>query len=330
MGDLWLAVVAGLWPANAKFRTWIFFFALTGVPNHHAQFYRLLISLFSMPSQKSRLRMKSISYSFSVIVFSLVILDFPRSCCSFEIRKVFSKFTSTPPTLSAKKELQLKKELLLQTISSTKNGKESPIDTQILVLGLVDYLETNAPASESLFTNPTEVEAVDGVWYLQYTQPSELEGVDVEKLWKAKESTLQITKKLDARKANNEGTVSFLGVVSVETGDKLTTQSIGVEDKTFANSVEQDFGTIQVKGSFELDYSIPNRIIAAFDTGILTFKNGFEIDFSFLFTLRAALKGGLKAGGWLETTYLDEDVRIGRGNRGSLFILTRDKNMVIP
>jgi len=27
--------------------------------------------------------------------------------------------------------------------------------------------------------------------------------------------------------------------------------------------------------------------------------------------------------GWLETTYLDENLRIGRGNEGSLFILAK-------
>ncbi|WP_040655771.1 PAP/fibrillin family protein [Rubidibacter lacunae] len=29
--------------------------------------------------------------------------------------------------------------------------------------------------------------------------------------------------------------------------------------------------------------------------------------------------------GWLEITYLDEDLRIGRGNNGSLFVLTKEK-----
>jgi len=30
--------------------------------------------------------------------------------------------------------------------------------------------------------------------------------------------------------------------------------------------------------------------------------------------------------GWLEVTYLDKDLRIGRGNQGSLFVLTKDLN----
>lgn len=285
-------------------------------------------------------RSNSLCSAVVVAAFALIAVISPRTCRSFEIGKVFSRFGSiSPPTLSFPggansnaAQVKTAKNELLETISATKNGKESPLETQIRVLGLVDYLETKAPVSDSLFTDPNESKAVDGVWYLQYTQPSEPEGVDMDndiQSWTPKESTLDVTKKLDTRKANNEGAVSFLGVIAVDTSNKLTTQTIGVSDKLFANAVEQDFGTIQVKGFFELD-SVPNRIVAAFDSGTLTLKNGFVIDFSFLFALRAVLKGGVKASGWLETTYLDDDVRIGRGNRGSLFILTRDRNTVTP
>ncbi|MFM7384513.1 MAG: PAP/fibrillin family protein, partial [Microcystaceae cyanobacterium] len=32
--------------------------------------------------------------------------------------------------------------------------------------------------------------------------------------------------------------------------------------------------------------------------------------------------------GWLETTYLDNDLRIGRGNEGSVFILARSSPLI--
>mmetsp|Transcript_18163 Transcript_18163/g.41694 ORF Transcript_18163/g.41694 Transcript_18163/m.41694 type:complete len:293 (+) Transcript_18163:440-1318(+) len=275
----------------------------------------------------------------SALVVALGVFLSPQTCTSFEIGKVLSRFGSSPPTISfpgagnsnaAAQQVRSAKKELLDTISITNNGKDSSLETQVRVLGLVDYLETNAPVSKTLLTDPTEAKIVDGTWYLQYTQPSEPEGVDMEKdvkPWTPEESS--ITKKLDSRQAKNEGSVSFLGLFSVDTSKKLTTQTIGVEDKLFANAVEQDFGTIEVKGFFEID-SVPNRIIASFEQGTLTLKNGSVIDFSFLFALRAILKGGLKAGGWLETTYIDEDVRIGRGNRGSLFVLTRNKDLVEP
>lgn len=275
------------------------------------------------------------NYLCSIVGVVTILFAFnlaPRSCRSFEISKVFSRIRSSQPTakfLPSNNSIKIEtaRNELLQTISSTNNGKDSSVDTQMRVLSLVDYLETNKPVSNSLLTNPTEAEDIDGIWYLQYTQPSEIDADEI-KPWTPEESSLDVTKKLDTRKANNEGSISFLGRVAVDTSNKLTTQTIGVKDKIFANAIKQNFGTIEVKGYFELD-SVPNRIIAAFDNGTLTLNNGFVLDFSFLFSLRATLNGGLKAGGWLETTYLDNDIRIGRGNLGSLFVLTRDKNMVI-
>ena len=282
-----------------------------------------------------------------LLTIVVVAITLPTACLSFELRKVFSGFggvggstTSTSsftfpmvggdPTKT--KAVRTAKQELVETISKTQNGKESSLETQIKVLGLVDYLESNAPVSETLLTNPKESGTIDGRWYLQYTQPSEPEGVDLNtniQPWTPSQSTLEETNRLDNRRANNKGAVSFLGVIKVDTSNKVTTQTIGVDTKLFANAVKQDFGTIEVKGFFELD-SVPNRIVASFEKGSLTLKNGFVIDFSFLFALRVALKGGLKAGGWLETTSVDETLRIGRGNRGSLFVLTRDQDTVQP
>ena len=48
-------------------------------------------------------------------------------------------------------------------------------------------------------------------------------------------------------------------------------------------------------------------------------------DISFLFDIRGLIKG-TKEAGWLETTYISKNMRIGRGNKGSMFILTRDRD----
>ena len=76
--------------------------------------------------------------------------------------------------------------------------------------------------------------------------------------------------------------------------------------------------------------TLANRAIVSFDTCKITLKNGFVISLGFVFSIFAALKGGIKDNGWLETTYLDGDMRIGRGNKGTLFILTRDRAAVQP
>lgn len=252
---------------------------------------------------------------------------------SLQLGKVFSKFVNPAidgPSriLKGGQELETAKVELLSTISSTKNGKEASLETQTGVLRLVNYLETESPASKTLLTNPVEAEAIDGVWYLQYTQPSDIGVSDIEP-WTPQSSTLDSVSKIDTRPADNKGTVSFLGMIAVDASNRRTTQTIDVKANSLANFVEQDFGSVLVQGSFQLD-SVPNRVVVSFEKCEITFNNGFVLDLSFLFSLRAALKGGEKAGGWLETTYLDKDMRIGRGNRGSLFILTRAADAVIP
>jgi hypothetical protein len=118
----------------------------------------------------------------------------------------------------------------------------------------------------------------------------------------------------------------------VDTSEKLTTQTLDIQQARVTNFVDQDAFTVQVAGGFELDESVANRVIVSFDTAKITLKNlnDFVLDLSVLFKVRAFLKGGVTAGGWLETTYIDDDVRIGRGNRGSLFVLTRDRGAVAP
>ena len=38
----------------------------------------------------------------------------------------------------------------------------------------------------------------------------------------------------------------------------------------------------------------------------------------------ALFTGGQESSAWLETTYLSDNVRVGRGNKGSCFLLTRE------
>lgn len=94
------------------------------------------------------------------------------------------------------------------------------------------------------------------------------------------------------------------------------------------NTVEQDFGTIKVGGSFRVSDTVKTRAVVAFEKADIEFSNGFVLSLGFLFDIIAAVRGGIKDNGWLETTYLDDDMRIGRGNKGSLFVLTRDKDAV--
>jgi hypothetical protein len=110
----------------------------------------------------------------------------------------------------------------------------------------------------------------------------------------------------------------------------VTKQIFDVANCKVANSVvEQDFGIINVGGSFRPSDSVPNRAIAAFEDCLIEFNSGFKLDLGFVFSIIGAVRG-TKDNGWLETTYLDDEMWIGRGNKGSLFVFTRDQDAIQP
>lgn len=133
--------------------------------------------------------------------------------------------------------------------------------------------------------------------------------------------------KIDTRKANIQGSVRA-GSLNVDTSNRLTTQTISVQGQSIENNVEQDFGKVTVGGSFRVSDTVKTRAVVAFDRADIALKSGVVLRLGFLFSIIAAFRGGIKDNGWLETTYLDDEIRIGRGNKGSLFILTRKNDAV--
>ena len=61
----------------------------------------------------------------------------------------------------------------------------------------------------------------------------------------------------------------------------------------------------------------------------INLKAGLSLDLGWLFQLLSLFRG-TEDNGWLEVTYLSERLRIGRGNKGTMFVLTRDPDAVKP
>jgi len=93
--------------------------------------------------------------------------------------------------------------------------------------------------------------------------------------------------------------------------------------------VNLDFGQVTLGGIFRPSPNVYNRAIISFREARITLNNGFVVDIGFLFSILAIVRG-TKDNGWLETTYLGEDMRLGRGNKGTMFVLTRDIDAVNP
>lgn len=272
----------------------------------------------------------------SALIFSLATTSY--DAIAFE-------FPSLPAFFSPVKgetSLDAKKIALLNAVSDTENGKSASVETQAAVLKLVRDIELTAPAPADLLSNPTEASKLDGVWYLQYTSPSEVEGqngaedADDAVAWRAvnaSEGDSNIPTNADGS-FKAQGTVSATGI-TVDTSNRPTKQTFDVANRLVANDVTLPNNVrISVNGSFRQSDTVPNRALVAFTAASIELNlfNGalpIRIVLDFVFSILAKIRG-TPDNGWLETTYVEDDLRIGRGNKGTMFILTRDPDAVRP
>lgn len=222
--------------------------------------------------------------------------------------------------------LPQKKKELLDAISFTSNGKTATKEKQSQVLKIVGDIEASTPTPS--LSDPEVAQQLDGVWYLQYTSPSVVGEEDqFPNAWKPAVPE-EGSSKIETKQVQSKGTVSAAGL-TVDTSNRVVKQIIDTEQSIVTNDVQLDFGRVNVSGPFRQSPNVPNRAIVAFDRADITLNNGFTVKLGFVFAILAAIRGS-KDNGWLETTYLGDDMRIGRGNKGTMFVLTRDADAVQP
>ena len=220
---------------------------------------------------------------------------------------------------------------MIEAVSNTENGKSATPEQQRRVLDIVKNLESSAPPStKNILTDPKEASKIDGVWYLQYTSPSNLEEDDqLPDAWKpvnAKEGASRInTRPFKEGKGAVEASV-----IKVDTANRVVQQIFDVKTSRVQNKIDLGWGRVEVEGDFRSSETVPNRAIVGFDRAQINLNVGFTIDLSWYFEVLSYFNGGSRDNGWIETTYIDYDIRIGRGNKGTLFVITRSKDLVAP
>eukprot|EP00977_Amphora_coffeiformis_P016322 scaffold5017_cov171-Amphora_coffeaeformis.AAC.11 len=189
-------------------------------------------------------------------------------------------------------------------------------------------LETTAPAPDTILT--TDANQIDGTWYLQYTSPSEVGDPDeFPDAWKPVNAAEGVANIETRAFKENQGAISAQGI-KVETANRVVKQSIDAAKARVTNEISLDWGDIVVGGRFRKSESVPYRAVVSFDQADIFLTSQLKISLGWLFAIIAATRGGNKENGWLETTFIDNDIRIGRGNKGTLFVLTRDPSAVTP
>ena len=191
-----------------------------------------------------------------------------------------------------------RKANLLKAIAPVNRGLQMSDNQRKDIFAAIAYLEEVNPSPAP---NRTP-ELLDGNWLLLFTTSQELLGIDKFPLYKLGEiyQCLRVSDAKIFNVAKVQGLPLLGGLVSVCASFTV------VSDQ-------------RVKVNFE-------RLVAGSQT-LAGYKN---ID-SFIERLRSpkkllALDAQIKRTdqkGWLETTYIDQDLRIGRGNEGNVFVLRR-------
>lgn len=195
------------------------------------------------------------------------------------------------------------KAKLLRALSDKNRGiLASSLDRQA-ILAAITELESRNPHPRPL---TTAIDLLGGDWRLLYTSSQSLLGIDRFPLVKLG-TIYQCIRPLTSAVYNIAEVSSLIpglnGIVSiVATFTPVTESRVNVQ---FNRSV---IGLQKL-----INYSTPDRLITAIETG----AKFTAID------LPITRREG-RDPAWLEVTYLDESLRISRGNEGSVFVLTKN------
>lgn len=192
------------------------------------------------------------------------------------------------------------KSTLLEVVAGKNRGLLATETDKLAVLAAVAQLEDRNPTPR-----PVEAaELLDGNWRLLYTTSRGLLGIDQFPLLKLGQ-IYQCIRVKDAKVYNIAevyGLPYLEGIVSVAATFEPVSE----------RRVQVKFNRSIIGAQRLINYQSPEDLIEQIEAGKKFLAIDFPID-------------SREQQGWLDITYLDEDLRIGRGNEGSVFVLTKGR-----
>ena len=196
-----------------------------------------------------------------------------------------------------------KKAELLEAIAGKNRGLLANEIDNVRVLSAIQQLEDTNPTPKPLEAG----DLLQGDWRLLYTTSKGLLGLDRFPLLKLGQ-IYQCIRVPQAKVYNIAEIISLPmleGLVSVAaTFEPVSEKRVNVVFERSIIGLQRFFG-----------YDTPKKFIQQVESGKKFLPLDFKID-----------RGEQK--GWLEITYLDEDMRVGRGNEGNVFVLTKEASIV--
>ncbi len=194
-----------------------------------------------------------------------------------------------------------KKSELLEAIAGKNRGLLASEIDNVRVLSAIQQLEDQNPTPRPLEAK----DLLEGNWRLLYTTSREILGIDRFPLL----NLGQIYQCIRTAEAKLYNIAEIVGLPFLEGLVSVCANFEPVSERRVNVKFERSIVGLQRFFS----YQSPDKFIKDIETG----KKFPPLDFSLANRERQ---------GWLEITYLDEDMRIGRGNQGNVFVLAKEKN----
>jgi len=190
------------------------------------------------------------------------------------------------------------KAALLKTIAGKNRGLLATDGDKQAIAVAIAQLEDRNPTPRPLEAS----ELLEGDWRLLYTTSRELLGIDRVPLAKLGQiyQCIRTAENTIYNIAEISGLPYLEGLVSVAARFTPTSE----------RRVEVKFERAIIGFTRLIGYQSPESFIQSIESG----QRFAAIDFGITNRDRQ---------GWLDITYLDDDMRIGRGNEGSVFVLTK-------
>ncbi|MBD2068286.1 PAP/fibrillin family protein [Leptolyngbya sp. FACHB-671] len=191
------------------------------------------------------------------------------------------------------------KAKLLEAIAGKNRGLLTTESDKQAILSVIAQVEDQNP-------NPRPLQVpnkLDGNWRLLYTTSQDLLRIEQLPLFKLG----QIYQYVRAREAKIYNIAEVYGVPYLEGLVSVAARFEAVSDRRVQVKFERSILGLQRL----IDYQSPVHFIEAIEAG----QKFAAIDFNIT---------NRDQQGWLDITYLDDDLRIGRGNEGSVFVLTKN------
>ncbi|GLI65204.1 hypothetical protein VaNZ11_008681 [Volvox africanus] len=199
------------------------------------------------------------------------------------------------------------KAAVIRAVSGTQRGKATTPQQRAAILPLLEALE-----SRNTVMSPVQSPLLSGMWALVYQAPLDESRAAVD------------------RSGTTEG--PFLATFQPLTQDLFRTRN-NLQLLDLPGGRAENLAEFTVAGRWEgalnivgtaapqplhgrMDEPSPTRVDVIFTHFELRLGGGNKLTIPL---------GWIKPKGWIETTYLDEDLRIGRGDKGSIFLASRIK-----